>query len=162
MDAKEYLKLIRQKAAEMDAENALIDWERRKNDWLRQIDKLYELVRAWLAPLSSDGTVKITTGWQPLAEQYIGSYDAPTLEIEIRKTKVTLTPRATLVIGSYGRVDLEGPAEKTLLVLVEDAENPKSIEHAHWHVVSQTSRTITSPLDADEFYSTFSTSIGIR
>lgn len=57
-------------------EQVEIDWQARRDQWLRDIADLYAQVKAWLAPLENEGVVQYSTWSVPLQEDHIGSYQA--------------------------------------------------------------------------------------
>lgn len=48
--------------------------------------------------------------------KYIGNYEAPRMDIILGKDIIRLNPRGTLIIGSYGRIDMHGPKGQIMLI----------------------------------------------
>jgi hypothetical protein len=105
--------LVKKKSEE---EKDKVDWEKRKTTWLNSVDDLYKIINTWLSPFQKEGLLNIKEKQIDLSEEYIGSYKAKRLEILLGNDIVTITPRGTLVIGSFGRLDMRGPKGEALLV----------------------------------------------
>ena len=54
-----------------------------------------------------------------LNEENIGTYTATRLKVVIGDEDITLTPIGTLLIGAKGRVDVEGSARTSRLILID-------------------------------------------
>jgi len=94
-----------------------VDWEAKRDRWLVNIKRLYAQVRKWLSPLEADGVVQYSLRPKTLCEDYIGSYDVDVLLILVGKQRIEFRPRATLVVGADGRVDVRGQrAERTIVL----------------------------------------------
>jgi hypothetical protein len=120
---------------------AEIDWDARKDKWLADIAKLYDQVKKWLAPLEKDGIVRYLPGSVTLQEDYIGSYQVDVLTLLVGKQRVEFRPKATLIIGAEGRVDVQGPRAVRTIVLRKD----------QWFVVERSPRLKTLPFNKDSF-----------
>jgi len=107
-------KLLLKKTEE--EEKNKVDWETRKITWLHSIDGFYKKINSWLSPLQKGGLLKIKEKEIDLNEEYIGNYKTKRLEIYLGNDIVTFTPRGTLIIGSYGRIDMRGPKGEALIV----------------------------------------------
>ncbi len=123
------------------AEQVEIDWQARRDQWLRDIDDLYTQVRAWLAPLENEGVVQYSTWSAPLQEDYIGSYQVDVLSLLIGKQRVELRPKGTLIVGANGRVDVHGQRAVRTILLQDD----------RWVLVERSPRPKTRPFDRDSF-----------
>ena len=95
-----------------------VDWEAEKDAWLRNLDKLFDMVNGFLKPYIEAGQVSISYRDIKLNEEYIGSYLAKEMLVTIGRKTVRLVPIGTLLIGSKGRVDIEGPVARAQLILL--------------------------------------------
>ncbi len=108
-----------------------LDWVLRKKQWLDSIELLHKNIQTWLAPVVSQSLLKINKRDTSVYEQYLGSYQAPQLDIVIGSDIILLIPKGTFILGSYGRIDMKGPKGEKLLV--ESKWN-------EWKFVSSTNR----------------------
>jgi hypothetical protein len=100
-----------------EQEQKKVDWEARKSTWLKSIDNLYSNIKKWLAPFEKEGLLHIKDGKEVnLNEEYIGHYQAKRLDIYLGNDIISLTPRGTLIIGSYGRIDMRGPKGEIMII----------------------------------------------
>ncbi len=107
------------------AETKPVDWARKRDEWLQQLKELYEQIESFLTEYIERGEIRRAYRDIALNEEYIGSYDARQMILNIGRQEITLTPIGTLLVGAKGRVDVAGPAGRTRLVLVEsDASAP--------------------------------------
>ncbi len=110
------------------AEEQAIDWNKQKQEWLDYLDKLYADVETYLSDYIKAGS--ITLKWSPieLNEENIGTYQVQRLFIDIGPQQISLTPVGTLLIGTKGRVDVEGSSGTARLILVDrNAIAPKFV-----------------------------------
>lgn len=144
--------LIRDKLKKEKDKRSCVNWEERKNGWLSKIDNLYNDIDSWFRPF--DGDIKVERQEIEINEEYIGSYNAPKMKIKVGAEHVTLTPRATLIIGGYGRVDMAGlDGEAMLLLLPKKDVKKASIESCAWYIATRSSRHDPIPLDENTFAS---------
>ncbi len=100
-------------------EERQIDWAKERDEWLAYLESLYREIQSYLAPYIDGGTIAISFSDITLDEENIGSYKARKMNLQIGRQKVTLTPVGTLLIGTKGRVDVEGRAGRSRIVLVD-------------------------------------------
>jgi len=132
---------IRSKVASPPEPEAQIDWAHRKEEWLKAIDGLYDLVKSWLQPLESDDTLRFRLAKISLEEDQIGTYEVDVLTLLIGKQRVAFYPKGTLIIGADGRVDVRGQRAVRTLVL----------NGGRWFVVERAPRLKTLPFNDDSF-----------
>lgn len=119
----------------LSEDTAQVDWEQRKKAWIEALDRLYQNVESWLDDFQQSGGLSFEYGDKFLIEEHIGRYHCKTMKIKIAADEVLLNPIGTIIIGSRGRVDLEGKNGTAKLVFVpEDASGPKikvsvSVDH---------------------------------
>lgn len=144
--------LIRGKLKREKDKHRLVNWEGRKKGWLSKIDNLYSDIDSWFEPYNGD--IKVEHQKIDIDEEYIGSYSAPTMKIKVGAEPVTLTPRATLIIGGYGRVDMAGlDGEAMLLLLPKKDVKKASIENCAWYITTRSSKHDPILLDKNTFAS---------
>jgi hypothetical protein len=100
------------------AENA-VDWGKEREQWLTYLKQLYDCVDEYLKEYVAPGQVRVERSPMELNEENIGTYTATRLKIVIGDEDITLTPIGTLLIGAKGRVDVEGSAGTSRLVLID-------------------------------------------
>lgn len=104
-----------------------IDWEGRRDAWLERINELFGDIEQWLKSLIDNRLLEISRTQFNLHEQYIGSYSVPKLEILASTDRISLSPVATLIVGSYGRIDMNGPKGRKLMLVLSDTDRPATI-----------------------------------
>lgn len=100
----------------LEAEGNKAKLESRKATWLKSIDDLYSKINLWFEDFKKDGLIEIKDQEIYIDEESIGKYRTKRLEIYIGNDVITLTPKGTFIIGSFGRIDLSGPKGDALLV----------------------------------------------
>ena len=104
------------------AKEEKIDWEKRKQEWIDEVGKLYRMIENWL----KDIDIRIKYEDIELFEEKLGKYKMKKMILDVGGEKVELTPIGTIIIGAKGRVDIEGPRGKVKILLVpKDAEGPR-------------------------------------
>lgn len=100
-----------------EGEKEKINWDERKLNWLNSIDSLYVNIKEWLKAFEDDGFIHIKDDKEiTLNEEYIGQYQTRRLDIYLGNDIISLTPKGTLIIGSYGRIDMRGPKGEILMI----------------------------------------------
>ncbi|MGA2590212.1 MAG: hypothetical protein ABSH32_09875 [Bryobacteraceae bacterium] len=100
------------------AEGERVDWAKERDEWLGHLKELYDQAESFLAEYIKTGEIKVNYRDIPLNEENVGSYSAPQMILKIGRQEITMTPVGTLLIGAKGGVDVEGPAGRTRLLLV--------------------------------------------
>jgi hypothetical protein len=95
------------------------DWVKEKDEWLRQLDVLYNSVSDYLHPYVEEGEIKIAYRDATLTEEDVGAYPVKELTITIGRSQVQLEPIGTRILGAKGRVDVTGPRGRLQLLLVD-------------------------------------------
>lgn len=110
-----------------DVDNA-IDWIKEREDWLLYLQELYDNIAKYLDEYVKSGGIRLINSKIELNEENIGVYSANRLAIVIGGQEIILTPVGTLLIGSKGRVDVEGSAGNSRLVLIDkDITDPRQM-----------------------------------
>lgn len=121
MTTKDFQDFLTKQAQVKSAEDK-IDWEARKNDWIKYATEFVTDVKNHLAEFEEIET-KISE--VDLTEEKLGTYKAPKLLIYLPKEMIELEPIGTLLIGASGRFDMKGLAGTVKWVLVpENTEKP--------------------------------------
>jgi len=122
---KEFEEFVKRQKSSAIAEPP-VDWDKERRDWLAHLDSLYEKVESFLKKYKDEGSIGIEYKETELFEEDLGTYPVRTMTIQIGRQRTTLTPVGTRLIGSKGRVDVDGPYGKAALVLVDkDATSPR-------------------------------------
>jgi hypothetical protein len=139
-------------------------WERKKNEWVDDLEKLVATIEDWLAQARDEGLVAIEKKVIELREEDLGPYDVPTLEIRTRTRHprtVHVLPRGMRIVGvvgaepshrarkasATGRVDLISGASRTILL------RAKKGQKTAWEVVLAGGGTVE--LDEERFLDAF-------
>ena len=95
------------------------DWQKEKNEWLGFIQSFYSSVESWLKPYKDAG--KLTLNYQKimLTEENIGTYDVNVMVVNFAGKKLKLEPIGTLLIGTKGRIDMEGARGSVQFILAD-------------------------------------------
>ena len=97
-------------------EDPKIDWGNRKSQWIKSVNDLYNNIRKWLYPFEIQSLLKINIREIVVSEEHIGTYKLNQLDIFLGNDVVSLVPRGTLILGSYGRIDMKGPKGDRLII----------------------------------------------
>lgn len=124
MSRTEFDKFVQRKNAEEDVVPAF-DPKRRLDEWIHYLRVLYNTVNEFLAPYIEGGTAQTEIRDISLNEEFSGPYTVQQLLIRIGNSTITLCPIGTMLIGSKGRVDVQGPRGIMRLVLIN-----KNVTHA--------------------------------
>lgn len=100
------------------ADQAKVDWDQRREQFLAATRDLVGTVRNLLRPLASKGLVQFSDTTSPISEWHAGRYDAPGLVAQLGGAKVELVPIGAEIAGAHGRVDLAGPQGQVPLLLL--------------------------------------------
>lgn len=91
------------------------DAARMREDWESELERLMAAIDDWLRPAVAEG-LKSSAGSVSIAEEGLGTYQAPVRIIELAGNLVRIVPVARIVVGGYGRVDVIGRTETAFLV----------------------------------------------
>ena len=119
-----------------------IDWEARKEAWIRSVELLYSRIEQMLGETIASGDVVLRTNTVSVFEEPVGGYPAPQLEVLIGAERVFFRPKGLNVIGASGRVDLLGEGGTVTLVR-EESEDQEG-----WSVILQRTPSLSkTPLN---------------
>jgi hypothetical protein len=122
----DFLRIRKQQAASPE-----IDWQAKKDKWVRSVESLYAIVQEMLRDSIASKDVTIRTFDTQVSEDFIGTYSIPVLEMTVGTERVEFRPKGVTVIGASGRVDIRG--ERDTVTLLRDPEEVTS----GWTVVLQ-------------------------
>jgi hypothetical protein len=91
--------------------------ERRRNWWIKEVTDLFDKVKSWLNPLIEDGALEFETSDLQINEEWLGLYTVKRAVIRLGVDKLEMTPVGTIILGSFGRIDLKGPNDERMLIL---------------------------------------------
>lgn len=96
-----------------------LDWDERLQKWKKAIDILYVEVDNLLVSNLKKAGFKVSTSKEEvtLTEDYVGSYKVDNYRIQADSIRIIFNPIGTLIVGSYGRVNMVLPKETVILVL---------------------------------------------
>ena len=114
----QFSEFVKRQQRQVAVDNA-IDWNKQRDEWLDYLQQLYNNIKEYLASYIDGGEITLRESTTEINEENIGVYSAKKLTILIGVQEITLTPIGTLMIGSKGRVDVEGSAGKSRLVLID-------------------------------------------
>lgn len=106
----------RQQAKKQKAEEFDVGLE--LDEWRGFLDELYLDVEKFMATYLADGQATISYQKIELNEEFSGPYEARQMSLSIGPSVIVFKPIGTMLIGSKGRVDVQGPYGSARLVLV--------------------------------------------
>jgi hypothetical protein len=140
-------RLRRQRIAEEIVDSATV-----VSEWKESVRSLLERIRAWLTEAVSEELFTVEPETIRCQEDGLGSYEADALKIVTPKGEVIgIAPRGRYPAGAYGRVDLENPPAKAILLrsdLDPDRWKFAALEGARGWVLKD--------LDEEEFWNVLS------
>jgi hypothetical protein len=124
--------------------HADIDWQSKKDAWVRSVDALYGTIEEMLRDSIAAGDVALRRFDVQVTEDFIGEYTIPALELRVGGERVEFRPKGVNVIGAAGRVDLRGERDTVTLV------KGKADANGEWAVVLQRVPSLKmAPLDRE-------------
>ena len=148
MAEQEFSEFVRRKTQRLLAEE-VIDWAKRREDWLQALEDLYARMEDHLMPYTQAGEIQIERTPIQLREDHLGNYDADKLTFKIGHEKIMAKPIGTLLIGASGRVDLSGPRKTLKIVLLAKGGPVLNTKIEHGGVTEKSSRSMVRG-DVDE------------
>lgn len=117
MSKKDFENLLNKHSSESEEEK--INWDAQKTEWLEFIKQFYESVELWLKPYTEQNKIKYEYKKIELTEEYIGVYETKILVISFANQQIKLKPIGTLLIGTKGRIDMEGARGRVQFILAD-------------------------------------------
>ncbi len=100
-DLVEFFRKKKESVAQLE-----LDKEKMLQEWLDALKKLFDQFEKWLEPATNEG-LAVKPYHKEIAEEDLGMYQAPALEVSFGLRKVRIEPIARLIIGGAGRVDVD-------------------------------------------------------
>ena len=91
---------------ERDAREAELDRPRIIENWRRDIEEVYDVIRGALKDYEADGSATISVENVEVSEELLGSEVYERLVIDIVGRRIIVSPVARFTIGGSGRIDL--------------------------------------------------------
>jgi hypothetical protein len=157
--------LVRQYADQKKsaAENS-VDWEERKKWWQERVSHLFSKIDSWLRPLIDNNIVKFSKENISLTEETLGQYEVESCTISLQQQNLRLKPKASVIIGGFGRIDVDGPNGSAMLILCTPDDNiPRDQlrNRADWFISHPKQRRNLRPLTKEAFEQLFADLFGI-
>lgn len=139
------------------ATQAQVGWTRRRERWVSELALLFGWIGHQLeaAGLGQDAFEQPSV---KLHEESLGHYEAPSLSVRLPTGLwVDFNPRATVIIGGYGRIDVQSRhALKQIRLIALDADEDRDSDDQMaadarewaWRVFPATGTAGSYPLDA--------------
>ena len=121
-----------------------INWQRKRDVWVQSVNSLYNQVGRILADSINSGDVTVDQVEMQIAEDFVGTYSIPKLELNVRGERVEFRPMGVTVIGASGRVDIRGERDVVTLLKGE-----VGVENEWLVVLQRTPYLNTQPLDSE-------------
>lgn len=112
-----------------DAEKvAGFDPKQQLQEWYDYLDLLYKKIAGFMKQYINTNTASISYSDITLTEDFSGSYSIRRMLLKIGRSTITFTPIGTMLIGSKGRVDVQGPHGGARLILInKKASHPRQL-----------------------------------
>lgn len=99
------------------------------SDWHDYLDMLYKnILKSWIGEYIEKGLIKFKKNKKNIYEEFSGTYEVESLELNINGKFVIFEPIGTMLVGSKGRVDVVGKNGTVSLILVDKDSNGPNIE----------------------------------
>lgn len=115
---------VNQQAAKVHSSG---DWIQERDNWIERLEEFYKLAESFLSKYVDEGKIHISRSPKHINEEYIGSYEVPSLDVRIGTVEVRFDPIGTYLIGAKGRVDMQGPHGSVRFVLVPNTASAPTI-----------------------------------
>ena len=96
-----------------------IDWDKQKEEWLAFVELFFTSIENWLSPYKEGGTVSYEYKKIDKNEDYIGHYTADKMLLTFAGQHLSIEPIGTLLIGTKGRIDMEGSKGLVKFILAD-------------------------------------------
>jgi hypothetical protein len=94
------------------------DSQKQLEEWIDYLNQLYDDISGFMRGYICNGDAEIKFRDINLNEDFIGDYTAKELILIIGRSTIIFKPIATMLIGSKGRVDVQGPRGQVRLSLI--------------------------------------------
>ena len=111
---------------EGDSHNEQINWEERKQLFIEKVNEFYNIIDKYLEPFKEK--IEIKDEEITIYEEKLGSYKVKKRIMNIKNNIVEFIPVGTVLIGAWGRIDMEGPYGSVKFVLVPENRYAPKVE----------------------------------
>jgi len=119
MSKKEFSDFINRQRPPVAKDEKPVDWGAEKEQWLKYLNELYQMVEAFLKEFIENGSIVFEYKRLVLSEENIGEYEVRVMVLTFGTNQIKLTPIGTLLIGTKGRVDMTGPKGTVRMILAD-------------------------------------------
>ncbi|WP_025857484.1 hypothetical protein [Pseudomonas sp. CHM02] len=120
-------RFISEQQAKKQSQERHVDWEARKKRWLDELDQLFSYIRQSLIDAGLDPSAFASTT-HPISEETLGAYSASGLRVQMPTGVVQFTPVASVIIGGFGRVDVEETGRGARVKLIAQPPENASVD----------------------------------
>lgn len=118
MDRSEFEQFIRRQQAESNEVSEGFDPVAQVQEWKDYLASLYSSIENIMAPFTATKSARLEFKEIQLVEDFSGPYQVDMLTLSIGIATILFKPIGTMLIGSKGRVDVQGPRGSARLGLV--------------------------------------------
>lgn len=111
-----------------DSEEVKIDWDAKKVFFIKKVNEFYNQLDCFLEPYVDK--ISIDDEEHTISEEKLGNYNIKKRVLNIKNNKVTFTPIGTILIGAWGRIDMESQNGIVKFVLIPENSTGPKIESA--------------------------------
>ncbi|WP_257297162.1 hypothetical protein [Endozoicomonas sp. YOMI1] len=119
MSRKAFEELLKSHNGPDDQGHECIDWGKQRDEWLGFIAQFYETLEQWFKPYKDDHSLDYQYKELELTEDNIGSYQTKQMLVQFAQQNLKITPVGTLLIGTKGRIDMEGGRGRIQFILAD-------------------------------------------
>jgi hypothetical protein len=115
-----------------------IDWNKEKDLWIKSVETLYQEIELWLKKYKEKELLDFSYSYIDLEESDIGKYKIRQMHIKLPDEDIKLTPLGTMLIGAFGRIDIESRLKTIPLILMgkEDETSKDEMQEDKWKSLS--------------------------
>jgi len=124
MGKEEFEEFIKQN----DTKKEQINWEEKKQLFIEKVDEFYNIIDKYLEPYQID--IAMRDSDITIYEEKLGNYEVKKRTLDIKGNTIEFTPIGTILIGAWGRIDMEGSNGVVKFVLVPENSDSVKIETA--------------------------------
>jgi len=165
MAGSTFEKTVQRYAAEQQKRENAVNWAERKTWWQGKVTELLTQIEGWLDPLIKSKSVNFIRSTISINEESLGSYEVESGVIQLGRAMLRVKPVGSVIIGGFGRVDVEGPREAVMLILCTPeiaVPDEHRRENAKWYISRPNLRRELRPLTQANFEQIFTDLFGIE
>ena len=96
-----------------------VDWVQQRDEWLAFIKAFYSSLEEWFQTYKDNGALEYEYTPVQLTEDSIGTYETSNMLVQFAGQNLKITPIGTLLIGTKGRIDMEGARGRVQFILAD-------------------------------------------